>query len=516
MRPHSTLARALVALSLAGLAGCATNVDPVGDTEDPLVEPRLEALNTYRASVGDVIEALGADFAADADHYLVWEGSFDAADGMSDPVSLREPVRRVDGGMVEWTRFGPHAMPFSPRGARVGTFYGTIRLEAEHAVGDDTVTLSSDPLDVVFDVEPSIIVREFQPITGSCAQPATLALGEVPYRLGVEAIGIEPAQFSYTISTPQIDDIEPIVERHLVEGRFDEIGARGDLILPAVPADRQAYGLVVTIEATSADGQRVHTSFAVEVHRPIEVFYNGNVQIAEILPPQPVSACMPGGESGRMVTYNETQVETRSRSYNVGWDESWRSTHTVAEGSSDTVGASTTNGVGYGVSMGNSVTWQVGTEVSGTFSLGEAVKLGVSGSVSRAETNSRTESTNRNRTDGLSESTTTTNTESNSEEIGGSSSEGFEWEVSSSESIARGFGGTVIAQRFGVFYRQAMRLVRRGALVTYNQCGAPEMVGEVDFVDWTWAADLAQAGECPPLPPSNLPQAECFIEPCSE
>jgi len=516
MRPHPSLLHALAALSLAGLVGCAANADPIGESGDALVEPRLEALNTYSASVGDVIEALGADIDEDAEHFLVWEGSFDAADGMSDPVSLREPVRRVDGGMVEWTRFGPHAMPFSPRGARTGTFYGTVRLEADHTVGDETITLSSEPLDVVFDVEPSIIVREFQPITASCAQPATLALGEVPYRLGVEVIGIDPAQFTYTVATPQIDGREPLVERHLVEGRFDELGGRGDFVLPAVPLDRQAYGLVVIIEATATDGRRVQTSFAVEVHRPIEVFYNGNVQIAEILPPQPVSACMPGGESGRSVTYNETQVETRSRSYNVGWDESWRSTHTVAEGSSETVGASTTNGVGYGVSEGNSVTWQVGSEVSGTFSLGEAVKLGVSGSVSRAETNSRTESQNRNRTDGLSESTTTTNTETNSEEIGGRTSEGFEWEVSSSESIARGFGGTVIAQRYGVFYRQAMRLVRRGALVTYNQCGAPEMVGEVDFVDWTWAADLAQADSCPPLPASNLPQAECFIEPCAE
>ena len=100
--------------------------------------------------------------------------------------------------------------------------------------------------------------------------------------------------------------------------------------------------------------------------------------------------------------------------------------------------------------------------------------------------------------------------------MGGSSEEGFRWEVRSSESIARDFGGTVIAGRYGVFYRQAVRLVRRAALVAYNQCGSAEVVGEVDFTDWTWAPDLAMADSCPPLPATNLPDAECFIEPCTE
>ena len=89
------------------------------------------------------------------------------------------------------------------------------------------------------------------------------------------------------------------------------------------------------------------------------------------------------------------------------------------------------------------------------------------------------------------------------------------WDVSSSQSIARGFDGHVIANTFGVFYRQTIRLTRRAAMVAYNQCGVAEVVGDVDFTDWAWSPDLALGDSCPPLPASNLPPAACYVPPCT-
>lgn len=493
----------LIALSFLG---CASNTTPP-PSGNPSSPPRLEALSAYSAAIGSPIQFYGSDFDSDGEYVAVFEGSFDAEDG-SEAVELRQPLLYVDGGTLEWTRFGPYALPFSGRGPRTGTFYGTVTIEREMPEGEDAMI--SEPLEISFDVLPSLIVTEFQPITANCAEPAPIALGGGPYVLSVEAVGIDPVSYTYSIATPDLAGTEPVLERHIANGRFDTIGDRGDLVLPAVPADSQAYDAVLTVVAEDASGRQVGTSFAVGVHRPIEVFYNGNVTVAEFLTPEPVSSCTPGAENGRDVSYNETQTESRDRTYDVNWNQQWRQDHTVAMGTTETVGANVTNGVGYGITDGRSVTWEFGGKAE--FALSEAVKLGFSGS--RSETNSRQESVNRDRTEGVTRSETTTNTESrtNSETVG--AGEGFAWSVSSSEAIARGFGGTILPNTYGVFYRQAVRLLRRAVVVTYNQCGAAATVGEVDFTDWTWAADLALGNSCPPFPESNLPEAECVVPPC--
>ena len=59
-----------------------------------------------------------------------------------------------------------------------------------------------------------------------------------------------------------------------------------------------------------------------------------------------------------------------------------------------------------------------------------------------------------------------------------------------------------------------MRVLRRAAVVTYNQCGSASVVAELDFHDWAWSPDLALSNACPPLPTSNLPDAVCYVPPC--
>jgi hypothetical protein len=87
--------------------------------------------------------------------------------------------------------------------------------------------------------------------------------------------------------------------------------------------------------------------------------------------------------------------------------------------------------------------------------------------------------------------------------------------VSSVNAIDTSFRGVILAGHYGVFYRQAMRLVSKGSIVAYDQCGAGEVVGDVSGSTYAWSPDLAQGPQCNPLPPSALPPYACLISPCT-
>ena len=504
--------RAIAIIGLLGALGCAAGGED--DTTGELLPPEVAALSTYQAPIGTLIEVYGSHFPSrsDAQTMLVFRGTFDAEDGTSHPVNEAFETTRLDGGTLRWDDFGPYRVPFGP-GDRIGTFHGQVM--AQTVGPDGEVLMEGEPLDISFRVQPSIMVHELQPVTASCGGPVKRGLGGAAYRVRVQALGFEPTSFTYTIAAPAVADFEPVSVRHAATGRFDTVGEYGDFIMPQVPSNLLAYGAVLTIQATDGDGALHQSSFAIGVHRPLEVYYNGNVGVAEIFAPTPVSACIPGGETGRDVEYNESMSETRSRAYTLSWNESWLSSHTVSSSTSSTVGLSETNGVGFATTDGEAFRWSMGGEVGGTIGISELVSLGVKANFGIENETSRTVENSRERETGLTRSETTTDTESATDTVGGGTGESFSWEVSSTEAIARGFGGRVLPQTYGVFYRQTLRLLRRAVLVTYNQCGAAEVVGEVDFTDWAWSPDLALGSSCPPLPESNLPEAECIISPCS-
>ncbi len=476
--------------------------------------PHLEALSTYQASVGTLVELYGSHFPTPEQGQidLVFNGAFEGQDGSKIPVNFSSPTRQVDAGTLRWTGFGPFTNPFAPGTSEPGEFVGTV--SARMVMPDGEVVEDSDPMPVSFGVDPSLVVREFQPVTASCSSGVLRALGGAAYRMEVEAIGFTPVSFTYSFSAPGMN-MAPLSVRHKAGGATDIMGTRGDFLIPAVPVNFPSYGGIMTVAARDNEGRLYQNAFAVNVHRPLEVFYNGNVGIAEVMAPAPVSGCIPGGVNGRSVTYTESQVETRSRSYAVAWAESWLSSHTVAQGSNETIGLSETNGVGFSTTDGQSFNWSLGTEVSGSLGLDKLVSVGVKGNAEVGGVDSRSVSQSQNRQTGVNASTTTTETESVSEANGGSQGESFAWAVSSSEAIATGFGGRVVAGTYGVFYRQTLRMIRRAALVAYNQCGHASVVADVDFVDWNWSPDLALGDACPPLPVSNLPPAECLVSPCT-
>ena len=495
------------------VGACATGGDE-GTTAAELRVPHIAAMSAYEASIGTLIEVYGQDFPdrRTGKTMLVFRGTFDASDGTSHPVDDRFEASWIDSGTVRWASFGPYRVPFGP-GDRIGMFHGEVVAQLETPEGE--VYEDSEPMPLDFTVQPSILVHELQPVTASCGGPITRALGGAAYRVRVQALGFMPESFTYTIAAPAVDGFAPISVRHVATGPFDVVGEYGDFAMPQVPDEMLAYGAVLSIHAVDAAGGRTHqSSFAIGVHRPLEIFYNGNVSVAEVLAPTPVSACIPGGEAGRSVTYNESMTETRTRAYSMSWNESWLRNHTVSSSSSSTVGISESNGVGFATTDGESFRWEVGAEVGGEIGLSQLAKVGFKTHVNVGGEQRRDVTNSANRESGLSASETTTDTESASESVGGGEAESFMWQVSSSETIGTGFGGNVIAGTFGVFYRQTLRLQRQAVLVTYNQCGAAEVVGQVDFTDWTWSPDLALGSACPPLPRSNLPPAECIVSPC--
>lgn len=499
-------------LLVAGTLSCGTGEPP--PSEPKLSPPSVLALSTYASSLGSPIDVHGTSFPAldEAKTTLHFSGTFTPANGgPAETVDLEVEPRRVDASTLRWTSFGPYANPFSAQGNQIGAFEGTVAARVYSS--DGSMAEDESPLDLRFDVAPSIIVRELQPLSATCSGPVTRALGGAAYRLRIEAAGFDPVSITYTIAAPALR-MAPVSVRHVATGRYDGVGERGDFFLPEVPDDIQSYDAIVAIVATDTEGKTRQTSFAISVHRPIEVYYNGNVDVAEVLAPVPVSACIPGGESGRSVEYSETIQETRSRNYQLSWNESWLDSHTVSSGSSQTIGLEESNGVGFSTTDEENWNWSLGAEISGEFSLSKLVSVGMSVSGSVGGGGSRSQTGSANREQGVNQSTTTTDTEEASSSVGGGTAESFSWDVSSSQSISRGFGGTVIARHYGVFYRQTLRLLRRAAVVTYNQCGAANVVGDVDFSDWAWSPDLALATSCPPLPESNLPKAQCLIPPC--
>lgn len=502
---HQTIISLLASVLVAA---CAMGGPPA----EPAFDARIRAFSTSAASLGTVIDAYGEGLPdpSDGQLALIFEGVFRRDDGATEDVALEVPTRRVDGGTLRWDGFGPYSVPFTRTGDRLGELDGTVRVRWVTAEGETVDAAATTP--VRLRVLPSIVVRSFQPRAASCAEPVLRALGGVPYVLEVEAVGFEPSRYTYTFTVPSLGVADSI--RHVGVGPRDRVGDDGSILLPEVPDGSRAYGLIVSVQARGADGTEHQTLFALGVHRPMEVYYDGHVDVAELHAPAPVSGCIPGGVTGRVVEYTESESETRSRSYAVDWNDAWLSSHTRTHSESSTSTTSQSNTVGMSTTDGSSFNWQVGGEGGGTFGIGGLVEVGLktSGHVGGESFQSSTRSNSQTLTVGRSE--TTTDTESVTDEVSGSTGEEFRWQVSSTDQLARGLSASVVAGTHGVFYRQTVRLRRRASLLTFNLCGRARVVGDVELQDWTWAPDLGVSSTCPPLPRSNLPPPQCVIPPC--
>ena len=184
---------------------------------------------------------------------------------------------------------------------------------------------------------------------------------------------------------------------------------------------------------------------------------------------------------------------------------------TVGAGTADTQGGSRTENASRGYSAGG----QVDTSHSFGSTTTESQSQSLSGdyALSQSRTSSYDDS------DSRSESRTWSLGEGTSEDQlvteGMSEAEAQTWVRSSSVATQQSISGVIPRGRFGVFYRQTSRWVRRAEVRAYDLCGVAQPLGELQFNEWTWAPELAIGPSCDAAPPpSSLPAAHCYIPPC--
>lgn len=560
---------------LFGIAGLAPACAQGSDDVPTITKPHLMALSTYGASLGTPVDVIMANPPpVNARRVeLVFDGTFTYPDGRTAEVHTTQGTTRTETGTVRWTTFGPFTHPFVPQDPDVGTFRGKAGIKVTYE--DGTTSIDERPVPIHFDVKPSIIVTELQPTTADCAAPALRLIGAMSYKLKAKAIGFQPTSIEYAFETPDVtpdatglpvmgteQDGSPKYRMtrlaHAMSGNtMDVIDGDEVLVLPPVPMDRPTYGVVFGIVARDATGQTVTSTFGMTAHKPLEVYYDGRVQLAQIYPAKPVSGCMPGGQQGRRVLYLESDTETRQKQVSLtlasnwmqGEENHWETSDgkTVTASTTQTDGFTRTHGTtnsftftkDHGTSQGvnwadnitNTLTATVGGKTGGflaegSWSVSDALAYGHTWGGDRKEefktsegnTQSTLDQEAVNHSDATTDSTAVTHTDSTggnkTSQRGGSETTGESWTVSSSQTIQQNFEGAIIANTQGVFYRQMSRYTYRAFVLEFNKCGEGDVIGDVTLQDYIWAPDLALSERCPPLPQSNLPKPQCLVPPC--
>lgn len=507
--------------------GCAADVDASGSTAtvSQLVAPTFVAPEHLSIGVGDALVLRATNLVAPTEGYVeaTFRGAFEPTDGSApSSVNFTVPLARTSDTTLEWKHFGDGRVPFVRAGDTLGAFHGTIFLTNRTFDGRSARQPESSFKTTEVVVEPSLVVRTFMPgsrtWTASCTNVPTGVLNDVPYRLSVQALGFDPAAFRYTVSeglsVGEQAELTPTVVEHEATGARDELGVAEPLRFATVPAAQPRFRASIEVVATDTAGNEHSLFIPFVVHPPIELRYDGNVQVAELYEPTPVSGCIPGGINGRDVTYSETHSETRTRTLSVAWTTTNITALSTQHSETYGQGDAASNSIGWDNTQGSNWNWNVHGEIRGEMGtsavgkVGFAAGGGVGGGGSSSTGRSGSEQWSKNHS--YSESLDITQSESMAQ----AETQSDSLSISSTQSEALDFRTFLLPNQFGTFYRQTTRLLMRGTIVAYDLCDNPTEVGEMTFNDYTWAPDLAMAPSCPPLPTSQLPPAQCLIAPC--
>jgi hypothetical protein len=479
MMPRNAL---ILAAGISVLGACAIE-------EIDARAPKLRGMSRDSIRVGQDLQFTGAGFLEGADGQTLIElaGEYVTEDGRREPIDMRIRPAVVEGQLL-WRYFGPFDIPFSETGRELGVLEGTATAINVGATQEES---ASEPLPIQLRVLPSILVTGLAPVAADCATPATRLLGGFGYRVQVEAVGIAPTDF--TLEVLDEPGAAPRVYQSAANGNAAVFGDSEELRLASVPDELALYVNRIAVTARGADGASTAAEYSFGVHRPLEYVASSSSALAEVEAPRPVSGCISGGDAeGRAVTYTgPLSDDVRDRQVSFHWDETWLENpgshderHPVDLTVDPTTGASSaqwTDGtVTTELLIADAVEWgarHLIDEGSGGWSVaGESTLWSAEGLVS--------------------------------------ADDDF-WTTSSADSLSGDRTVQIPPGQFGVWYLQTSRLRRPGAVVSYNLCGIPEVVGQAELVDYQWTVAMGQGSECPPLPQPDLPPAECLLPPCS-
>ncbi len=334
----SFLERAWPILPFAlAVAGCAVSDPTPGPIAVPT--PLIQDISTRTAEVGDPVELFGSGFIDPADGWVdvVFEGTFTPDDGSpAVPVDLAIPFQ---GGSdtIRWESFGAYRVPFIAGGDKIGTFEGDVYAINQTFDGESYPQPEDQRMPLTFTVLPSLIIQDFVAVgdtwIADCRFPTLNALHVIPYAVRVRAIGFEPFNFQYAFSEGLMIDGD--VQEATTNLRFvTEPGQLEHSVLTRwgpVPPNVDGYRASISVVAEGTDGIRREIRHNFMVRSPLQVYFRGPMQIAELYEPEPVSACIPGGPGGVHVSYTETTSETRTRQIqrqiSRGWERNYGSAY---------------------------------------------------------------------------------------------------------------------------------------------------------------------------------------------
>ncbi len=553
------------------LAGCAAQ--RVVDTTHP--RPVVADIVETSARVGQPLHIRGFDFATPARGWVevVFDGDFVTLTGTRTHTRRVVPLTaNAAGTELIWPNFGVYWVPFGP-GNEIGAFEGRVYAMNQYKDGQargqtpDSATLIRLPVD------PSIIVTNFVATDGQrmadCMLPTTTALEGELYDMTVEALGFQPRRVDFALPAGTMVGDQAANARTVSAEMTSSLHSILVRFAP-VPEYTPGYTAAIAVSMTDTAGAVHQLTYTVVVRRRVQVFFPDGPQIAELLPPEPVSGCIPGGGSSVAVSYAESRTETRVRGSSESVDSGWQQSFANSQEQSSGFALTNSNGGSRYMTKNRSDTTIAGTQIT------RDLNIGISGTSSRATTdgwdrgvdaqiraggkvgglvdvggsvgghldwnhsvttaNSTTGSVNggraetsfspdyRQRNEGftngsernwmISGTASFGQAQSQSQSLSnsGAITQATQETVSSSTERALSTTAWVWAGQFGSWYRQTVRLARVGEARAFTLCGESVSLGRVVYTDWTWAPDLAVGRTCPP--PSNLPAAECRIEPC--
>ncbi|MEM9189781.1 MAG: hypothetical protein AAGF12_11430 [Myxococcota bacterium] len=364
-----------VPVLLLGLAGCAASTGE-GPELPTSVAPAVTALTTNTAAVGDDVTFMGNDFVPANEGWvdMHFVGAFYPDNGSAPvAVDLRVPLETNPDGSVTWRNFGGTRVPFIEAGNQTGNFEGQVY--ATNFYYDTALAPAEQEetsrIDISFGVVPSIVVldnRAFgDTFIADCKEPALQVLETARYGFRVAAVGFEPARWNFVLSPGLI--VDDVVQTDTTELSYAADGQEFGLIhsWSPVPSANTGYRASISVQVESFDGLTRELEFPFAVRRPVEVYFQGPPQIAEIMQPEPVSGCIPGGPSSVQVSYSETTSETRTRSTSRALQRGWANTYSEAH--QETHGASVSEG--YGETRTQNVTTADTTSEGGSTSMSE-------------------------------------------------------------------------------------------------------------------------------------------------
>jgi hypothetical protein len=365
--PGMTLSARAVTFSVVLLLGCGGDEvkPPDGPPVRELSTPLLRSIAPTLIRAGDELTIFGADFADDqiGEPQLTFEGVYQTTAGKTIQVTLDVVPKWKNQGTLTW-EFGPN-VPFGADDT--GSFRGVIK--ARNVGRDGQIKEAEQALGVEMQVLPSILISQLRPVSQGCSTAARETTDNTKLVMEVKAIGLKagssiaPLRFMYTFMKESfqfngyfsnklgvdpeslfpnktgpvsvIDEVKNGTASSLGTGTphslyvfqgantanlasvalgTDNLFSLTDLITSPLPDAQASRAATLNIVAVDSMGHEARRTVNFTVWAPVEVNYDGSSEVVRTYDPIPVSACIPGGDIGRDVTYAESTSETRQRS----------------------------------------------------------------------------------------------------------------------------------------------------------------------------------------------------------